>query len=356
MEALRYDGLSIANLANSVLEAFGLKPRGEPLSLVLKLRERAALVVLDGLGYNELARSAGDLASRFSLFARITSVFPTTTATALTSLSTGLTPCQHGVVAWSFFLKQVGAVVDALHMSPFFWGRDGLYNAGYDLKALFETPTIFSAFAAAGFKSRVFLPRGLGGGISRLLYDGAEVFEYVSVFDAFVNAGRFLKSERGLAYIYIDTIDGVLHRYGPGSEEAAAAMAGVLEEVEKLSAHLGGASIVITADHGHEKIEQAVNLAMDGELLSLLETPPFGDSRAAFLKSRRGVEELKAATAKYGFELVASDAAASSGLFGRCDVRFLDRYGDFVALPLRGKTAIYLYKPKKRRPAGVISL
>ncbi|MFB6490125.1 MAG: alkaline phosphatase family protein [Thermoproteus sp. AZ2] len=351
MEAPKYDGLSIANIPNSILEGFGLRPRGEALSVDLKLKDRVALVLLDGLGYDELVRAAGDLASRYSLSAKITSVFPTTTATALTSLSTGLTPCEHGVVAWSFYLKQVGAVIDSLFMSPFFWERDGLYNAGYDLRSLFEAPTIFSALSGAGLKARAFLPRGLGGGISRVLYDGAEVFEYVSPFDAFVNAGRFLRSERGLAYIYISTIDSVLHKYGPGTEESSAAIAGVLEEVEKLSsAYLAGASLIITADHGHERIEENINLSKDGELLSLLDVPPHGDPRAVFLKTRRGPEELKAAVAKYGFQLIDRGAAASSGLLGRCNGRFEERYGDFIAFPPSGKAALYLYRPKNEDP------
>lgn len=353
MELPDYGGGSIANLPNTILERFGLQTRGRTLRADVELKGKIALVLLDGLGYNELARAAGaDVKADSALFERITSVFPTTTAAALASLSIGLTPCQHGVVAWSFYLKEVGAVVDSLHMSPMLGERDGLHNAGYNVRALFNAPTIFADLSRAGVKSAVLLPRGLNGGISRLLYDGAETHDYISIYDAFVAAGKILRGgENALVYIYIPTIDSVLHKYGPGSEEAAEAVVETFETVKRLAGrHLASASVLITADHGHDKIEDNINLAKDGDLLSLLDVPPHGDPRAVYLRTRRGAEEVERALSKYGMSITSRREAMEGGLFGECGGRFEERIGDYIALPPRGRAALYLYKPKNEDP------
>src|ERR1700694_3051922 len=59
------------------------------------------LLVLDGLGWEQLCQRR-HLAPTLSAMegGRITTVVPSTTATALTSTTTGLTPAQHGVVGY----------------------------------------------------------------------------------------------------------------------------------------------------------------------------------------------------------------------------------------------------------------
>lgn len=352
MERPDYAGGGLNSLSNSLLAHFGLPERGPPLKFDLGVSSRRiALVLLDGLGFNLFSRVAA--ADKFRGVYRISTVFPSTTASALTTLSTGLAPCQHGVVAWSFYLKEAGAVVDALTMSPMLGERDGLHNAGYELKALFRAPTIFADMAKAGVKSRVLLPRGLNGGISRILYEGAEVFEYVSHHDALINAGRFLSQhDAALAYVYIPTIDSVEHKYGPRSEEATATAEGLLDDVLKLAErHLKGADVLLTADHGHEEISRNEDLTKDSELLRALEAPPFGDPRSLHLKTsidRRGLEAL---LANHGeFQLMTKEEAVGAGLWGPCEGGFVDRLGDYLALPGRGLAAIYLFKRKNEDP------
>ncbi|MEZ0248845.1 MAG: alkaline phosphatase family protein [Thermoproteus sp.] len=352
MERPDYEGGGINSLPNALLAHFGLPQRGPPPRFQLGLSgRRVALVLLDGLGFDLFVKAAGDAAVRGVY--KLTSVFPTTTATVLTTLSTGLAPCQHGVVAWSFYMKEAGSIVDALQMSPIFGGRDGLNEAGYDLKSLFYAPTIFADLSRAGVKSRAFLPRGLGGGISRILYEGAEVFEYVSMYDAIINAGRFLQqNDAAYAYIYISTIDSAAHRYGPKSEEVLATARGVLEEVLRLAGrYMKDVEVLITADHGHEEIAKSENLTGDLELLRALDVPPYGDPRALHLKTSRGAEGAREALRRRGdFLFLTREEAVKAGLFGPCDGRFEERLGDLLALPPRGVAALYMFKPKNEEP------
>src|SRR4051794_5525286 len=98
-----YHGRCISNVPGSILQLFG----GEGLRRLPfevwdgeRPPRRVALVVLDALGW-ELFQNAipevpalGRVAERGRV-ERLTSVFPSTTNVALTSLYTGLTPAEH---------------------------------------------------------------------------------------------------------------------------------------------------------------------------------------------------------------------------------------------------------------------
>lgn len=90
-----YSGMSIQNLANTLLSHFGTAPRGPKLRLDLDLNDRVVLILIDGLSYRDLVSVMGDPLPVSRLY-RITSVFPTTTSTVLTTLFTGLSLANTG--------------------------------------------------------------------------------------------------------------------------------------------------------------------------------------------------------------------------------------------------------------------
>ena len=81
--------------------------------------DQVVLLVLDGLGWEQLgerrhlAPDAGGDAGR-----AITTVAPTTTATALTSIATGLTPGEHGLIGYRIDRRRRGAQRPALVTAP----------------------------------------------------------------------------------------------------------------------------------------------------------------------------------------------------------------------------------------------
>lgn len=64
------------------------------------------LIVLDGMGHDMLEH---DLPSnsflRSSCVSKLSSVFPSTTASAMTSFYTGVSPNEHAWLGWSLFFK-----------------------------------------------------------------------------------------------------------------------------------------------------------------------------------------------------------------------------------------------------------
>src|SRR2546427_11714648 len=111
-----YAGGSLVNLVASVVASRGGKPLHEPLGN-FELASRAQTLVLpiiDGLGDNYLMRhgAGSELARRRRT--SLTSVFPSTTASAITTSYTGRTPLEHGLTGWFTYFGEAGCVASPL--------------------------------------------------------------------------------------------------------------------------------------------------------------------------------------------------------------------------------------------------
>ena len=97
----------------SIIQARGGRAEHPSLTL-LPPRELAratnlVLLVIDGLGDDWLMRRSPDgLLSRHRL-GSITSVFPSTTATAITTFLTGDAPLLHGLTGWYTWIGELAA-------------------------------------------------------------------------------------------------------------------------------------------------------------------------------------------------------------------------------------------------------
>ena len=117
-----YEGGSIVNLMASIEAAFGRRASYPELrdlaSDEIAGARNLCLLVIDGLGWRYLARALGGGALRRHARAAITSTFPTTTATAITTFMTGLAPQQHGLTGWHMYFRELGTVLAVLPFRP----------------------------------------------------------------------------------------------------------------------------------------------------------------------------------------------------------------------------------------------
>ena len=107
----------ISAVAGSQAPAADLYP---PLALLDNARcqqRPVALLVIDGLGYQFLQQFPDSALARHTV-QRLTSVFPTTTATAVTALALGVPAQQHGITGWFTYLRELGSVVMPLPFMP----------------------------------------------------------------------------------------------------------------------------------------------------------------------------------------------------------------------------------------------
>ena len=128
-----YTGGSIVNLMRSIGDRCGAAPSPyEPvpgLGERLAAAQRVVLLVIDGLGTEVLqAQAAGSVFDR-ARERDLTSVYPPTTASAVTTLLSAQAPRQHGLTGWFMHFRELGAVAAVLPFVPRY-GRATLTDAG----------------------------------------------------------------------------------------------------------------------------------------------------------------------------------------------------------------------------------
>jgi hypothetical protein len=213
---------------------------------------QVVLLLLDGLGWRQLEERR-DLAPVMSGMTGgpITSVIPTTTATALTSISLGVAPAAHGVVGYRV---QVAGPSGPEVMNVLRWRtRSG------DARP-FVPPGSFQPAAAFAGRGVPVVTRAefLATGFTAAHLQGTRQIGWMLPSSLVVEVGRLLTTGEPFVYAYYDGIDKVAHVHGFGDHyDAEVAFADRL--VADLATRLpAGAALVVTADHGQVEVGRAV--------------------------------------------------------------------------------------------------
>ena len=290
------------------------------------------LLVIDGLGWHQLRRHrslAPTLAAATDASTPVTTVAPSTTSTALTSLTTGATPGEHGLVGYRVPTRL--GLLNALR-----W-RAGGKDARHAVPADELQPVVpFCGRSAAAVTREEFRH---GGFTAAHLRGGA--FRGWSNPDGLVSAVCDAVAQRfPLVLAYYDSLDKIAHEFGLGPEYRA-----VLAGVEQLAAALRAAlapevPLVVTADHGVVEVLEPP-ITVDADIVALA-SGWSGEARMLWLHARSGAAaDLLDACSRY--ESTAEAAPLSRVL----DERWLgqhvtaaarDRLGDVVLVP-RGLSA-----------------
>jgi len=340
-----YGGASLLNLIASCTASRG----GPALHPVLRElppeRLRAArnvvLFLVDGLGYNYIRRHGpqGVLASR--LAGRMTSVFPSTTASAITTTFTGLAPAEHGLTGWFTWFAEAGTLAAALPFIPRAPGAS-LDSLGIRPDMIYRGAPLFDSLADDPFVVS-FRPivdsrynQHFCGRARRLAYD--DLAGLVSQTEAAVKSSE----RRKFVYTYYPQFDTTSHRYGVESPETTAVFAQIEAAFAGLMRRLSGTDtiVVLTADHGFIDCpaEKALDVADCPGLAALLARPLSGERRVAFCHVLPGKKAEFAARASDWLggkaDVLAGHVPLNEGWFGRGNLhpRIADRAGDFVLL------------------------
>ncbi len=372
-----YEGLSIANLPATIAALFDGDLPGALPAMPRELwadwmpgLRRIVLVLLDALGYRMLQRmwAAGegqpflDL-SEAGRLVPLTSVFPSTTDAALVSLSTGRPPAEHGWLAYTMYLRELGIAANAILLSPV-WTRktDQLVEWGLDPATLIPVPRLAERLASAGIHTGgVYYAGFQRTGFSSMLYRGiAEQRGHLLPSDLWVHLRHLLAETRGRrAFLtaYWSGIDTLAHAYGPHSDLCDAEFHTVSHLLSRQfldslpAADREGTLLLITADHGQIEIPPEGILSADQhpELSQHLMAPIVGESRAAFVYPRPGraaaIRDYLEARYPDWFVILDSVEALDAGLLGKpvADETYA-RAGELLVLP-RGARALQQTEP-----------
>jgi hypothetical protein len=296
----------ITHISRIVRNALG-KPSPVPPRLTdfAAPADRVALIIADGLGYHGLARFRTESAvvDRLAGAARLevlTSVFPSTTPAALTSLYTGAAPREHGLMGGNVFLRELGGPASALRFSPLEDPRrDVFLESGLDLKAFCPVPSVFERIGRRNAGS-AWVPRAiLDNSLCRIGTAGAAYkYPFFTPAQAIAGARRSIEADGPrFQCIYWDATDSISHVRGPYSEELRAEVNAFfrLLEDELLSAKPGNGKtrVLLTADHGHATVRKTGihKLANYPKIQENLLAPPLGGTRVPYLYALPGREE-----------------------------------------------------------------
>lgn len=284
-----YNGGSLVNLMRSIADACGAAPSAYPpltgIDDRLRAAKRIVLLVVDGFGAEALQAISRDGLFANHLHSTMTSVYPPTTSSAITTIMTGLAPQQHGLTGWFMNFREIGAVTAVLPFTPRY-GRSPLTESGVDIGALIDCPSFFDSLPCP---TAALLPQAIcDSDFSQLLGGSAQRQSYSSLDDFSTQLGQICSddSDVGFAYAYWSEFDRLSHIHGPSSETVAnhvAELEASLTRVFEQCAN-SGTTIVMTADHGFidsapsEKIE----IESHRELADTLSAPLCGEPRSAY--------------------------------------------------------------------------
>ncbi len=372
LELPRYDGENIVNISNSILRVFGLPVKYRSLKRELHTLiqcEKILLIILDGLRYDvieEICSEHEGLKIFYRNLYKITSVFPTSTPTALASISLGVPPIMHGILGTVLYIRELGMLINTLSLSPQqkTEERELLFKMGIDVtKFIANTTTIYYELSEAGIRSLVMIPKGLKNGISKIIYRGAEIQEYSSIVEALIECVGFLNTnDRSLAYIYSPVPDEIAHKRGIVSEHYRESILRILEVVAKYveKGTRNPITLILTTDHGLIETSEKDFIDMNKlrSLVSRLVAPPYGESRASFLTTLQSLEDCD--DIKYlesqGFILVDKSTLISCRLLGNMEYVDNSLIGNYVLISKSSKCLRYSYNLKEHEREPLLSM
>jgi len=379
----QYDENCISQIPDTILTLFGVQKQknegafDDPLlNTVLPDRvNKIVLLVIDGFGFNQFLYCHKEnpflskLVSKGEVYPK-TSVFPSQTTNALTTLNTGLTPQQHGLFEYFVFLKSIG-VVNALRFERLGKKRpSSLLEEGFDPNILlYKSRTIHQALAESSVASFTHIHATNALNIcSKLIFRGSQItpspnaFETVSALRSNLEANR---DKKAYFFVHLDSLDTVSHIYGPGSFEYQAELSWLTylinkELVEKIDPQTAKETLLlVTADHGAINVNPAETTYLNylpKILLNLKRGPdrkpimPTGSPREVFLhiKKHKLQETKEWLTQKINGKAQVSETseAVESGLFGSGvpSQGVLDRLGNLMILPY-GNGTVWFESP-----------
>lgn len=344
LPALRSDALSLADVFPSCLSAL----RGEQNALRLPAVRAAIVLLVDGLGALALAERAGHARTLAASGAAIESGFPTTTASSLATLTTGVRPGQHGLVGYSVLDAANDRIVNQLS------GWDGIDPAAWQ-----PMPTVFDQARDAGFRATVIAPRRYHDSpYSRAALRGATFVDAETIADRLAAAAHQLATPGApqLMYVYVHELDKAGHAYGVESPQWTSA----LEELDAAVRALvlpKDVGLIVTADHGMIDIAERNHVLFDSEPDLMKGVAHIGgEPRCLQLYCGTATEAVAAAwrDSESSRSWVATRAEAiAAGWFGDVRPEVESRIGDVI---VAARKAIAYYRegssPRSRAMVG----
>ncbi|HWB80468.1 MAG TPA: alkaline phosphatase family protein [Nannocystaceae bacterium] len=351
-----YGGGSIVELLASIIVSRGGSSPHRELAVLPASRIAGArcllYLVVDGLGLAQLQRhlSRGEGKRFFAAHHHdaISTVFPATTAAAVTTFDTGASPTEHGILSWYLHLPDHGCIATVLRTTT----RIGtpLFPEGYDLQAYYRVPSyLASSKDHLGLLSWGEIPRVPFAEVGTRWPDRRSYPDLDGLVATTLAFAR--EPGRRLAYVYWPRYDGLCHEKGCRDPEVDAHFDAIDIALARLVDGLAGTDTVlcVLADHGLVDVapEHCIDLARVPGLSACLATAPAGDQRQMSLfvrpKQVATLERIHAEHLAHSCRMVPGDELIARGVFGPGTPHdaLAQRVGDYVLLSHEGHAMVH---------------
>ena len=282
-----YAGGSIVNLMASVIRSRGGRTPHAPLRAFAcpsaDDSPRLVLLVLDGIGENQLRDYLARRKTLSPFFGRvphrvITTVCPATTAAAVTTFATGGSAAEHAMLGWHVHFADLGMVATPLP----FRTRTGtpLARGDFPLADYLAFPR---HLASVRGERRVLSPSPIPASETTSAQDWwtRKTASDGTLRDLEAKLLRAVRSRKAFfLYAYHPDYDTLCHRSGPFADAPRRHLARLDNLLARVAAACGrGTTLLVTADHGHEETRQVLDLSRVEGFYGSLAALPSGDAR-----------------------------------------------------------------------------
>ena len=239
----------IVNLACSVLKHYGAVYTHPTLPIADRLlgqnKRNVVALLLDGLGVKSLEyHLPQESFLRRHFITGISSVFPTTTTAAITSLESGLTPAEHGWLGWSLYFSELDKIVNTFPNTDKLTGEQA---ADYHVAGRYlPYKSIYGKIHEAGNAEAYSVSK----------FGSNKIESFDGMTDEIVRLSR--RQGRKYIYAYWEDPDAAMHMKGCEDSSITEWLKEADRRLEHMANELEDTLLIIIADHGHININNKV--------------------------------------------------------------------------------------------------
>jgi predicted AlkP superfamily pyrophosphatase or phosphodiesterase len=324
----------LSQITPSLFASLGLIDASDQIQCGPSPAGRELLFLVDGLGADAVAKYGTYIPTLSALIRHgaVKTSFPSTTATSLATLTTGVNPGEHGMLGYTVQVPRSGGrILNSLkwdeRVDPFIW---------QPISTLFER-----AMAQNINVTHVAAKRYEDSGFTRAVFRGAKYRGANAHADLITETIAALKDTPAFVYLYVNDLDVAGHSDGVGSEKWLTALTGIDQLVAMLLQKLPRQTrLWLTADHGMINVGEKIVIGQGNKLAENIATIA-GEPRARHLYLSEGASTSAISDVASIWEeflgdkasIYTRDAAIADNLFGNTvSADAADRMGDFIAV------------------------
>ncbi len=326
--------MHLSQITPSLFASLGLSDARDQINCGESPSGRELLFLVDGLGADAVEKFSSYIPTLTSLIRHgaVRTSFPSTTATSLATLTTGVNPGTHGMLGYTVQVPRSGGrILNSLkwdeRVDPAIWQ---------------PVPTLFERATAADINvTHVAAKRYEDTGFTRAVFRGAN-YRGANIYEDLVTETvEALKKTPSFVYLYVNELDVAGHSDGVGSEKWLAALVAIDQLVANLLKTLPRKTrIWLTADHGMINVSEKIVIGQDNDLATDIATIA-GEPRARHLYLAEGSplsahQEVASRWEEYlgkRATIYLRSQAIEAGLFGEAvSLDASERMGDVIAI------------------------